>query len=130
MLILAEQTLTHLPAESATYAPEKGFPWLDDEAKELVVSPRTFQSGLFLYLFFLSFVARQGSIVDEYRDEAVGLMEKDEQGRLVMSKVILRPRSIYTGNSPDGEAEEALNHPAHQEGFIGEAYHGNVRRRP
>jgi pimeloyl-ACP methyl ester carboxylesterase len=64
-------------------------------------------------LFFLSFVARQGFVVDEYRDEAIGFLKKDEHGPLVMSKLILRPKSIYTGNSPDGEAEEALRHRAH-----------------
>jgi hypothetical protein len=64
-------------------------------------------------LFFLSFVARQGFVVDEYRDEAIGFLKKDEQGPLVMSKLILRPKSIYTGNSPDGEAEDALRHRAH-----------------
>ena len=51
-------------------------------------------------LFFLSFAARDGFVVDSYVDEAIGYLEKDERGRLAMTRVTLRPKISYAGASP------------------------------
>ncbi|WHI50124.1 OsmC family protein [Microbulbifer sp. MLAF003] len=42
-------------------------------------------------LFFLAIAAKRGFVVDEYRDEAVGLMDTNKEGKLAMTKVTLRP---------------------------------------
>ena len=43
-------------------------------------------------LFFLSLAARRGIVIDEYVDEAEGYLEKAADGKLTMTRVILRPR--------------------------------------
>lgn len=42
-------------------------------------------------LWFLSIAAKRGIVVDSYRDEALGVMEKCADGKLAMTVVTLRP---------------------------------------
>ncbi len=70
-------------------------------------------------LFFLSFAARRGHSIDEYVDEAVGEMQKDDQGRTSITKVTLRPRIVWSGdNLPTEKQKEKLHHQAHNHCFI------------
>eukprot|EP01133_Synstelium_polycarpum_P021898 gene21898-26299_t len=46
-------------------------------------------------LFFLSLAAQRGFIVDDYRDAAVGELGKNAQGRLAMTRIVLRPRIAF-----------------------------------
>jgi organic hydroperoxide reductase OsmC/OhrA len=69
-------------------------------------------------LFFLSFAAKQGYVVDSYLDEAQGVLAKDETGRLAMTAVTLMPRVTYHGKQPDRATETALHHQAHAACFI------------
>ena len=48
-------------------------------------------------LFFLSIATRKGFVVDEYVDRACGLMEKNEEAKLAVTRVTLRPRAIFSG---------------------------------
>src|SRR5262245_11096300 len=49
-------------------------------------------------LTFLYLAAKQGFVVDSYDDDAVGVMTKNERGKLFMSKVSLRPRIAFSGS--------------------------------
>ncbi|MDH4049775.1 MAG: OsmC family protein [Gammaproteobacteria bacterium] len=70
-------------------------------------------------LFFLSIAAREGFVVDRYRDAAVGYLAKDGKGRLVMTKVVLRPEGRYSGSKvPNARQIEKMHHEAHQQCFI------------
>lgn len=70
-------------------------------------------------LFFLSLAAKRGVVVDKYTDEAIGYMAEDREGRIVMSKVILRPNSVYSVDSKhDIGLIEKLHHRAHELCFI------------
>jgi organic hydroperoxide reductase OsmC/OhrA len=70
-------------------------------------------------LFFLSFACEAGVVVEEYRDEAVGHLEKDGRGRWAMTRVILRPQARYAkGTEPGPEQLETLHHRAHEQCFI------------
>ena len=46
-------------------------------------------------LTFLALAARRKLSLETYSDEAVGYLEKDAAGRLVMSRVILRPKIAW-----------------------------------
>lgn len=46
-------------------------------------------------LTFLWLAAKAGYRVESYRDDAVGIMAKNGQGRLAMTRVTLRPRVIF-----------------------------------
>ncbi|EJN00049.1 OsmC family protein [Phyllobacterium sp. YR531] len=69
-------------------------------------------------LFFLSGAAKAGFVVDSYRDEAQGVLAKNDQGKLYVSHVTLRPQVNYSGQSPDITAESLLHHEAHEQCFI------------
>lgn len=70
-------------------------------------------------LFFLSLAAARGIVVDQYTDNATGLMEKRPDGRTAMTTVILRPSARYSGeNLPDRRQLEKLHHRAHEMCFI------------
>jgi organic hydroperoxide reductase OsmC/OhrA len=70
-------------------------------------------------LWFLSLAARDGFVVDDYRDEAVGLMARDAEGKLAITRVTLRPAVRYGGDrQPTAAEEDALHHAAHAECFI------------
>ncbi|WP_193165941.1 OsmC family protein [Microbulbifer hainanensis] len=70
-------------------------------------------------LFFLAIAAKRGWVVDEYRDEAVGVMSKDADGRMAMTRVILRPQVVFSGDKqPTREQLERVHHQSHEQCFI------------
>lgn len=70
-------------------------------------------------LFFLSIAARQKYVVDSYVDDAVGIMEKDSDGNISMTKVTLRPHVQFSGDKePTMEQLEKMHHQAHEQCFI------------
>ena len=82
-------------------------------------------------LFFLSLAAKQGFVVDDYRDEAVGVMSGDAGGRLAMTRVTLHPVVRYGGEKRPSRAEEdALHHAAHEECFIARSVRTEVACEP
>jgi organic hydroperoxide reductase OsmC/OhrA len=70
-------------------------------------------------LFFLSLAARRGIEIDRYTDAAIGTLEKGEDGKLAMTRVVLRPSAEYGGDAaPEREVIEKLHHRAHELCFI------------
>jgi len=69
-------------------------------------------------LFFLSFAARDGWCVDWYRDNAIGTMGRNAEGREAMTEVRLRPCAEFAGVAPSREQLEALHHRSHEACFI------------
>lgn len=70
-------------------------------------------------LFLLYFAARNRFVVDNYIDEAVGVVEKDAEGRQAMTRVSLRPKVTFSGEKqPTDEELEQMHHQAHENCFI------------
>ena len=70
-------------------------------------------------LFFVDLARRAGFVVDEYVDEAEGVIEKRDDGKMWMSQVTLRPRITWGGEKRPSEADIAdLHHRAHDLCFI------------
>ena len=69
-------------------------------------------------LFLVDVARRAGLIVDSYVDEAEGVMEKRDDGKMWMSRVTLRPRIAWGGEAPDAAALADLHHKAHEACFI------------
>lgn len=70
-------------------------------------------------LWFLDIAARAGWVVDTYRDEASGVLARDAQGLLAMTRVTLRPVVRFVGEPvPSTEAHVALHHQAHASCFL------------
>ncbi len=78
-------------------------------------------------LFFLSLAAKHRIDVATYVDTAVGHMEKDENGRSFISRVVLRPAATYAdGVSPDAARLRSLHHRAHELCFIANSVRSEV----
>jgi len=70
-------------------------------------------------LWFLSIAAKRGHRVDEYADDAEGFLEKDADGRMSMTRVVLHPRIAFGGDHPPSSADVAAMHDqAHHACFI------------
>ena len=82
-------------------------------------------------LWFLSIAAKRGYMVERYRDEAVGTMEKDSTGHVSMTRVTLRPEALFVGDKrPTIEQLAALHHEAHEECYIARSVKTEVRCEP
>jgi organic hydroperoxide reductase OsmC/OhrA len=70
-------------------------------------------------LTYLYLACQQGFQVDSYRDEAVGVMSKNESGVSWIGSVALQPQIVYGGNKlPTPADEKRLHHMAHEQCFI------------
>lgn len=78
-------------------------------------------------LTFLHLAALAGQRVDSYDDTALGVMTKNEAGRLWVSTVTLRPCVVWTGTQ---SLELELHHAAHDECFIANSVKTDVRCEP
>jgi organic hydroperoxide reductase OsmC/OhrA len=82
-------------------------------------------------LWFLDIAARAGWVVDNYVDDAHGVMTAREDGRLWVSQVTLRPAIRFGGDKPPDAAEiSRLHHRAHEECFIANSVRSEVRVEP
>jgi organic hydroperoxide reductase OsmC/OhrA len=82
-------------------------------------------------LWFLDLACRAGWCVDDYRDEAVGVLAQDGDGRMAMTQVTLRPAVRFGGERrPDASEVERLHHAAHAECFIANSVKTEVRCEP
>ena len=69
-------------------------------------------------LWFLDFAARAGWVVESYRDEAVGIMARNDQGQQAMTRVTLHPVVQFAGKQPTLQQLQDLHHQAHASCFI------------
>lgn len=69
-------------------------------------------------LWFLDIAARAAWVVERYRDEAVGIMARNDQGQQAMTHVTLRPAVQFAGAQPSAQQLQDLHHRAHASCFI------------
>jgi organic hydroperoxide reductase OsmC/OhrA len=70
-------------------------------------------------LTFLAMAAKKHFVVDRYSDQAVGFLEKNQKGKLGITRVILHPRIAFGGTTPPTpEQIVALHEGSHSECFI------------
>jgi organic hydroperoxide reductase OsmC/OhrA len=82
-------------------------------------------------LWFLSLAARQGWRVDSYDDDAAGVLARNAEGRLAMTRVTLRPRVQCSGERQPAPVElRALHHEAHKACFIASSVRTEVLCEP
>lgn len=82
-------------------------------------------------LWFLSLAAQQGFQVDDYRDEVQGTLARDEQGRLAITEVLLRPQVVFSGDRQPGVDElHDLHHAAHDACFLANSVRCPIRCEP
>jgi organic hydroperoxide reductase OsmC/OhrA len=77
-------------------------------------------------LTFLFIAAKAGFVVDNYRDDALGVMTNNERGKLFVSKITLRPAIAFCGKEPSEDELAALHHRAHEECYIANSIRAEV----
>jgi organic hydroperoxide reductase OsmC/OhrA len=69
-------------------------------------------------LTFLALCAVKGFVVSEYEDDASGTLEKNSEGKMVVSQIRLQPRAVFVGEAPDSERLQMMHERAHKSCFI------------
>jgi len=106
-------TVPASPSPSVVPAPWSNPAHVDPE-EAFVASISSCHMLTFLYLASL-----QGWLIESYRDEASGVMTKNEAGQFWVSAVTLRPQIIFGGGQTPSSGEvERLHHLAHEQCFI------------
>jgi organic hydroperoxide reductase OsmC/OhrA len=107
----------------ATAAPAyKGNPALVDPEEAFVASLSSCHM-----LTFLALAAKGRFVVDRYVDKAVGYMEKNEEGRLAITRVVLRPEIRFgAGRAPSPPELAALHEKSHELCFIANSVRTSV----
>ncbi len=77
-------------------------------------------------LFFLAFAGKRGFVPDSYEDNALGVMTKNERGKLFVSKVTLNPAVTFAGRTPGAGDLDAIHHHAHEECFVANSVRSEV----
>jgi organic hydroperoxide reductase OsmC/OhrA len=77
-------------------------------------------------LTFLAICARKRIVVESYQDNAVGFLEKNADGKLAISKVILSPRIKFAGETPSADVMHKLHDRSHHECFIANSVHTQI----
>jgi organic hydroperoxide reductase OsmC/OhrA len=82
-------------------------------------------------LWFLSIAARQGFVVESYRDQAVGVVGRNAKNKFAMTLVTLRPQITFGGEAlPSLEQTQQMHHEAHEKCFIANSVKTEVRCEP
>jgi organic hydroperoxide reductase OsmC/OhrA len=106
-------TVPASPAPSSVPAPYSNPASIDPE-EAFVASISS--CHMLTYLFLAS---RRGFQVDSYRDEATGVLAKNERGVPWVSSVALHPKIVYSGERlPTAGDEDELHHLAHEQCYI------------
>ena len=78
-------------------------------------------------LFFLSIAAKKKLQVERYLDHAEGVMEKNEEGKVAVTRVILKPEIEFSGEKiPTKEVIAKIHHLAHESCFLANSVKSEV----
>jgi len=70
-------------------------------------------------LWFLSIAAEKKIIVESYEDSAIGVLGKNGEGKLAMTKTTLKPKVNFNHKTvPSSEQVDELHRLAHEKCFI------------
>lgn len=82
-------------------------------------------------LFFLAIAAEKGYVIDNYTDCAVGQMARNSRGKLAMTKVVLRPMAVFSGDKRPSAAQiEKIHAQSHDQCFIANSVTTEVLTEP
>jgi organic hydroperoxide reductase OsmC/OhrA len=76
-------------------------------------------------LWFLAVASKHGHVVESYDDDASGTLAKNADGRLAITRVVLRPKVTFA-SAIDGATVRALHEQAHGECFLASSVRSEV----
>ena len=79
-------------------------------------------------LWFLAIAAKKGFLVENYRDEASGVLERDSTGHKSITTVTLRPDVRFGGpNGPTEDDIAAMHDQAHEQCYLARSVKAEIR---
>ena len=81
-------------------------------------------------LWFLHLACTAKLVVDRYVDRAAGVLEKNGEGQLAMTRVTLKPSVTFGGTQPTEAEVRALHERAHAKCFIANSVRTEVILEP
>jgi organic hydroperoxide reductase OsmC/OhrA len=81
-------------------------------------------------LWFLHLAANAGFKITSYADTAVGVMGRNEQKRMAITEVTLRPAAVFDGPAPDQVMLAHLHEQAHEKCFIANSVTSKITVQP
>lgn len=82
-------------------------------------------------LWFLAVAAKRRFVVDSYTDAATGILAKEKSGKIVMTRVTLRPVVKFSGGAAPSSSEFAsMHHEAHEECYIANSVKTEIALEP
>lgn len=81
-------------------------------------------------LWFLHVACSAKLVVERYVDRASGVLEKNGEGKLAMTRVTLKPSVTFSGTHPSEAEVRALHERAHERCFIANSVRTEVRVEP
>ena len=79
-------------------------------------------------LTFLAVAANRGYVIDSYDDDAIAVLDRNAQGKMVVTEATLAPRVTFSGDKqPDKDEYQALQQRAHAACFIANSVKTAVR---
>ncbi|MCW8330142.1 OsmC family protein [Photobacterium sp. SDRW27] len=78
-------------------------------------------------LTFLAIAAKRRYIIESYIDSAVGTLAKNENGKMAITEVVLRPNIVFSGERlPSNEQLRKMHHLSHENCFIANSVNTRV----
>ncbi len=78
-------------------------------------------------LFFLSIAAKKKYQIEDYVDDAKGIMETDSNGNMSITRVCLKPKINFSGDrQPSKEAIQKMHQLAHKQCFLANSVKSEV----
>lgn len=77
-------------------------------------------------LFFLALAAKAGFVIDAYADRPEALLERDDRGRMSVTRITLRPQIVWIGEAPGAETLAGLHEQAHRLCYVANSLRGEV----
>jgi organic hydroperoxide reductase OsmC/OhrA len=81
-------------------------------------------------LWFLSIAAKRNFVVEKYVDHASGIMERNSQGKLAITRVNLHPRVTFGSRPPSTGEFNTMHNESHEACFIANSVTTIVRCEP
>lgn len=78
-------------------------------------------------LTFLAVACKSGYTVDSYIDDATATLDKNDDGKLAVTVIDLKPKIVFSGEKiPDEEKLKSLHEKAHRNCFIANSIKSKV----
>jgi organic hydroperoxide reductase OsmC/OhrA len=82
-------------------------------------------------LTFLAIACRKRCTLDDYRDEAIGVLDKNAEGRLAITTITLQPQVRFAGDkAPTSDELSQMHEQAHHACFIANSVKTEVILKP